>query len=114
MLPALPLSANEFMRPGKISAVIDSEEEAPAALDEHLGSLRSRAPHASRLTKGLVKHAWEDAGGERQAVGINRIFTEFMVLQSESAYRPKHFQNRVRDVDWDAYTPSKLSDKAKL
>lgn len=70
MLPARPLSANEFMRAGKISAVIDSEEEAPAALDDYLGSLRSVAPHASRLTKGLVKHVWEDAGGERQAVGI--------------------------------------------
>jgi hydroxymethylglutaryl-CoA lyase len=94
--------------------VIDREEESPAALDNYLTTLRSNAPHASKLTKDLVKHAWTDAGGEGQAVGIKNIFTEIMAPQSESAYGLKQFQNRVKDVDWDAYTLSKLSTKAKL
>ena len=55
-----------------------------------------------------------DAGGEGQAVGIKKIFTEIMAPQSESAYGLKQFQNRVKDVDWDAYRLSKLSTKAKL
>jgi hydroxymethylglutaryl-CoA lyase len=114
MLSARPLSANELKSLGKISMVIDREEEAPAALDNYLTSLRSNAPHASRLTKDLVKHAWMDAGGEGQATGIKKIFTEIMAPQSESAYGLKQFQNRVKYVDWDAYTLSKLSNKAKL
>jgi hydroxymethylglutaryl-CoA lyase len=114
MLSARHLSANELKSLGKISMVIDREEESPAALDNYLTTLRSNAPHASKLTKDLVKHAWTDAGGEGQAVGIKNIFTEIMAPQSESAYGLKQFQNRVKDVDWDAYTLSKLSTKAKL
>ena len=114
MLSARPLSADELMRLAKISVVIDSAEEAPAALDKYIASLRSNAPHASKLTKDLVKHAWVNAGGEKQAASIKDIFTEIMAPQSESAYGLKQFQNRVKDVDWDAYTLSKLSAKAKL
>jgi hypothetical protein len=61
-----------------------------------------------------VTHAWKDAGGEEQAAGIKKIFTKIMAPQSESAYGLKQFQNRVKDVDWDEYTLSKLSAKAKL
>jgi hydroxymethylglutaryl-CoA lyase len=114
MLSARPLSATELKSLGKISMVIDHVEEVPAALDNYLTSLRANAPHASKLAKELVKYAWMDAGGEGQAVGIKNIFTEIMAPQSESAYGLKQFQNRVKDVDWDAYTLSKLSNKAKL
>jgi hydroxymethylglutaryl-CoA lyase len=114
MLSARPLSATELKSLGKISMVIDHAEEAPAALDNYLTSLRANAPHASKVAKELVKYAWMDAGGEGQAVGIKNIFTEIMAPQSESAYGLKQFQNRVKDVDWDAYTLSKLSNKAKL
>jgi hydroxymethylglutaryl-CoA lyase len=114
MLSARPLSATELKSLGKISMVIDHAEEAHAALDNYLTSLRANAPHASKLAKELVKYAWMDAGGEGQAVGIKNIFTEIMAPQSESAYGLKQFQNRVKDVDWDACTLSKLSNKAKL
>jgi hydroxymethylglutaryl-CoA lyase len=114
MLSARPLSATELKSLGKVSVIIDREEEAAAALNDYMRSLRSSAPHASKLTKELVKYAWMDAGGEGQAVGIKKIFTEIMAPQSESAYGLKQFQNRVKDVDWDAYTLSKLSNKAKL
>jgi hydroxymethylglutaryl-CoA lyase len=114
MLSARPLSATELKSVGKVSVIIDREEEAAAALNNYMRSLRSSAPHASKLTKELVKYAWMDAGGEGQAVGIKKIFTEIMAPQSESAYGLKQFQNRVKDVDWDAYTLSKLSNKAKL
>ena len=114
MLSARPLSATELKSLGKVSVVIDREEESSAELDNYLTSLRSSAPHASKLTKELVKYAWMDAGGEGQAVGIKKIFTEIMAPQSESAYGLKQFQNRVKDVDWDAYRLSKLSTKAKL
>jgi hydroxymethylglutaryl-CoA lyase len=114
MLSARPLSATELKSLGKVTVVIDREEETSAALDDYLTSLRSSAPHASELTKELVKYAWMDAGGEGQAVGIKKIFTEIMAPQSESAYGLKQFQNRVKNVDWDAYRLSKLSTKAKL
>ena len=114
MLSARPLSATELKSLGKVSVVIDREEESSAELDNYLTSLRSSAPHASKLTKELVKYAWMDAGGEGQAVGIKKIFTEIMAPQSESAYGLKQFQNRVKDVGWDAYRLSKLSTKAKL
>ena len=114
MLSARPLSATELKSLGKVSVLINREEEASAELDNYLTSLRSSAPHASKLTKELVKYAWMDAGGEGQAVGIKKIFTEIMAPQSESAYGLKQFQNRVKDVDWDAYRLSRLSTKAKL
>ena len=114
MLSARPLSATELKSLGKVSVLINREEEASAELDNYLTSLRSSAPHASKLTKELVKYAWMDAGGEGQAVGIKKIFTEIMAPQSESAYGLKQFQNRVKDVGWDAYRLSKLSTKAKL
>jgi len=114
MLSARPLSASELKSLGKVSVVVNREEEAPAALDNYLASLRSSAPHASKLTKDLVKHAWTHAGGEEQATGIRKIFTEVMAPESESAYGLKQFQSRVKEVDWDAHTLSKVSTKAKL
>lgn len=114
MLSARPVSAEELMRLGKVALVIDREEEAPAALDEYLSKLKSCAPHASTLAKDLIKLAWTDGGGERQALGIEKIFRDMMTSRSESAFGLREFQNRVKDIDWDAYTLAKLSPKARL
>lgn len=114
MLSARSLSAEELMRLGKVALVIDREEEAPAALDQYLFNLRSCAPNASTLAKDLVKLAWTDGGGERQTVAIEKIFKDMMTPESESAFGLKEFQNRVKEIDWDAYTLSKLTPRARL
>ncbi|KAK5681921.1 hypothetical protein LTS10_006455 [Elasticomyces elasticus] len=113
MLTARPLMAQELYRLGKVAQVIESAEQAPTALDAYLVGLRAAAPHASTLTKDLVRLAYADAGGEKQAAGIEAVFSEMMAPQSESAFGLKQFQSGVKEVDWDAYKPQ-MPAKAKL
>ncbi|KAK4555536.1 hypothetical protein LTR86_007289 [Recurvomyces mirabilis] len=114
MLSARLMGAQELLRLGKIALVIGAAADAPAALDAYLIRLRACAPRASTLTKDLVRTAWTDAGGERQAQGIRAAFSEIMAQDGESAFGLKQFQAGVKDVDWDAHLRSKRSPKAHL
>ncbi|KAK5710381.1 putative secondary metabolism biosynthetic enzyme [Elasticomyces elasticus] len=114
MLTARPLLAQELHRLGKVAQVIESTEQAPAALDAYLIGLRAAAPHASTLTKDIVRLAYADAGGEQQAAGVKAVFSEMMAPQSESAFGLQQFQSGVKEVDWDAYKLIQMPAKAKL
>ncbi|KAK5698653.1 putative secondary metabolism biosynthetic enzyme [Elasticomyces elasticus] len=114
MLTARPILAQELHRLGKVAQVIESTEQAPVALDAYLIGLRAAAPHASTLTKDMVRLAYADAGGKQQAAGVKAVFSEMMAPQSESTFGLQQFQSGVKEVDWDAYKTTQMPAKAKL
>lgn len=102
MLSARPVSAVELKARGLVSDVVESQERLTTCLDWLLLRLKVASPDASRMSKELVRLAWADAGGERQAVGIKGLFEEMMRPDAEGAHGVKEFQ-AGRKVDWDAY-----------
>lgn len=102
MLSARPVSAGELKARGLVSDVVEDQERLGSHLDGFLGRLRVASQHASRMSKELVRLAWVDGGGGRQAEGIKGLFDEMMRPDTDGAYGVKEFQ-AGRKVDWDAY-----------
>lgn len=102
MLSARPVSAAELKHRGLVSDVVEDQERLRSYLDEFLGRLKVASQDASRMSKELVRLAWVDGGGGRQAEGIKGLFEEMMRPDADGAYGVKEFQ-AGRKVDWDAY-----------
>lgn len=115
ILLARPLAAAELQHRGAVAHVFARGDEGPAALDDCLVSLRACAPRASAVSKKLVRLAWEDGGGERQAEGIRMGFAEVMASGGEAAFGLERFQMGAKEIDWDTRTlKADSSPKARL
>ncbi|KAJ5786993.1 hypothetical protein N7457_001983 [Penicillium paradoxum] len=111
MLSARPVKPAELKSIGVVAGISEDKEALQVSLDELLTRLKSASPHASRMSKELVRLAWAHAGAERQDSGIEDLFREMMRPDADGAHGVKEFQAK-RTVDWDAYV--QLQGKAKL
>lgn len=114
MLSARVVAAQELLGLGKIAAVIEHPTTPHEAIDGYLSSLRQCAPRASALTKDLVRLSWlEGGGGEKQTIGIRRVFDDMMGENGEAKYGLSQFQRGVKSCDWDVHTLL-ATNKAKI
>jgi hydroxymethylglutaryl-CoA lyase len=114
MLSARFVTSQELFRLGKIALVIDPAADTSTVLDAYLSRLKGCAPHASTLSKDLVRLLGDNDEGGKQAAGIKGIFSEMMAPQSESAFGLAQHQSGVKEVDWDAHALSRQETKARL
>ncbi|KAJ5989534.1 aldolase [Penicillium waksmanii] len=103
MLSARPVKASELMTRGIITDVVGNIEQLNLRLDALLDALRIASPNASRMSKELIRLAWKDGGGEKQAAGIKTLFDEMMRSDADGAHGLREFGLK-RKVDWDAHT----------
>jgi hydroxymethylglutaryl-CoA lyase len=112
MLSARRISASELKALGVIAHVAHDTVQLDKVLDDYVAGLAEAAPNASKMSKELVRLDFEDAGGERQARGIENLFEMMMQPDAEAAWGLKQFQAGNKNLNWDN---RKLGDlKAKL
>ncbi|KAE8373928.1 hypothetical protein BDV26DRAFT_284703 [Aspergillus bertholletiae] len=102
MLSAQPIGPEQLKSLGLVADVAKDPEELERCLEELLMRLRAVSPDASRMSKELVRLAWNDAGGEKQATGVKCLFDEMMKPGGDGAHGVCEFQSGRR-VDWDTY-----------
>lgn len=112
MLSGRPVPPMELLRLGVVANVVDEPSQLLSTLDAYILRLNGCAPRAAGMCKELVRLAWVDGGGENQAKGIEKLFTEMMAEDAEAAYGVTQFQAVIKSVDWAAYAEGKV--KAKL
>lgn len=112
MLSARPIPASELKARGVVSYIADDVEQLDRDVDDYVTELAKAAPVASRMSKELLRLAFEDAGGERQAEGIKKLFDEMMRPDGEAAWGLKQFQAGKTSINWD--TRQQDQAKAKL
>lgn len=103
MLSARPVRASELKIRGIMTDVVGTVDQLNLRLDALLDALKIASPNASRMSKDLIRLAWKDGGGEKQAVGIKAIFDEMMQPDADGAHGLREFGLK-RKVDWDAHT----------
>ncbi|TVY17580.1 Mitochondrial hydroxymethylglutaryl-CoA lyase [Lachnellula arida] len=109
ILTARNISPSELEGLKIVHRVAASQDDLEVTLDDMLHELRFTAPGASALSKGLLRAAWTDAGGEAQAKTIESVFKQMMAQGSESAFARKEFRRGVKGVDWEALSKEPLS-----
>ncbi|PYI16096.1 aldolase [Aspergillus violaceofuscus CBS 115571] len=114
MLSARPVKPDQLHSLGLVAEVAENPGDLDKELDALLVRLRHVSPHASRMSKELVRLAWKHAGKDEQASGIKALFHEMMQPDGDGAHGVREFQSG-RPVDWDAYTQkTKTTPEAKL
>jgi hydroxymethylglutaryl-CoA lyase len=103
MLSARPVKASELKTRGIITDTVGNVEQLNLRLDALLDALKIASPNASRMSKELIRLAWKDGGGEKQAAGIKMLFDEMMRPDADGAHGLREFGLK-RKVDWDAHT----------
>jgi hydroxymethylglutaryl-CoA lyase len=111
MLTAREVTASELAIANIVHKVSTSKEALLLDLDDFLDEMRFVAPHASRLSKGLVTSAWLDAGGMEQEQVIARSFSEMMAKGTESEHAIKEFRKGVKGVDWELLSTTAVRPK---
>lgn len=101
MLSTRPVSILELKSLGSVMRVVDDPSDLHGALEDYLSKLKRAGPEASTMCKELVKLAWRDAGGTRQASGIKALFDKMMSSGGEAAIGLKAFQSGQKTLDWD-------------
>ncbi|RAL07140.1 aldolase [Aspergillus homomorphus CBS 101889] len=108
---ARPVKAERLLSLGLVAEIAGDPEDLHKRLDDLLARLRHVSPHATHMSKELVKLAWTHASKEEQAAGIKSLFHEMMRPDGEGAHGVREFQSG-KLLNWDAYIES--ANKAKL
>jgi hydroxymethylglutaryl-CoA lyase len=112
MLSARRILPPELKALGVIAHIASDNVQLDKAVDGYVAGLAIAAPNASKMSKELVRLDFVDAGGDRQARGIERLFEEMMQPDAEGAWGLKQFQAGNKILNWDE---RRLGDmKAKL
>lgn len=101
MLSTRPISMLEMKSHGNVAQLVDNIDGLSDAVDRYLVRLRVAGPEASSMCKELIKLAWVDTGGQKQATGIKKIFNTMMSSDGEAALGLKAFQSGRKKIDWD-------------
>lgn len=112
MLSARTIPVAELKNLGIIAHIAPNLEKLDENLDRYIVKLMGNAPQASKMAKDLVELDYVDAGGQKQAKGIETLFEEMMRPDAEAAWGMKEFQKGNRNLNWD--TRGEGGVKAKL
>lgn len=102
MLMGRQIEASELADLRIVQGVVKDQSALQKALDILLQDLKFCAPGASKLSKDIVRAAYVDAGGAKQALLIKSSFDQMMDVGSEHNHARSEFKKGSKKIDWEA------------
>lgn len=100
MISGREVRPEELERIGAIHTLSENTAALDIAMDSYLDRLEACAPRSAATCKDLVRLAWMNAGGQEQALKIEKTFAAMLAPASEGEFGIGQFQKKVRKVNW--------------